>query len=133
MPAVSGVAHLALSVRDLEVSEAWYSEVFGVSTVRREQRPHRDTVVLADPAFPLVLSLCHHFGGATARFDETRTGLDHVSFAVPDREALEAWAARLDELGIEHSAIAETPSGAVLVLRDPDHIQLEFSCAGPGR
>jgi hypothetical protein len=38
--------------------------------------------------------------------------------------------ARLEELGIEHSPIAETPVGQVVTLRDPDNIQLEFF-AGP--
>jgi catechol 2,3-dioxygenase-like lactoylglutathione lyase family enzyme len=41
-------------------------------------------------------------GGA---FTPRRVGPDHLSFAVPDRAALDAWQARLDELGIEHDAI----------------------------
>ena len=53
-------------------------------------------------------------------------GLDHISFQVPDRSALEEWAKRLDELDVAHSPITEAPYGTVLVFRDPDNIQLEF-------
>lgn len=34
-------------------------------------------------------------------FTPHRVGLDHRSFAVPDRAPLEAWHAWLDELGIQ--------------------------------
>lgn len=74
----------------------------------------------------MLISLRHHFGAGTARFDETRTGLDHVSFAVCDMDELNRWQKHLEELKIEHSPISESDSGAVLVFRDPDHIQLEF-------
>jgi hypothetical protein len=74
----------------------------------------------------MVISLCHHFGSGSARFDETRTGLDHVSFGVEDRRALDDWEARLHDLGIEHSPVTETEFGWMLVFRDPDHIQLEL-------
>jgi catechol 2,3-dioxygenase-like lactoylglutathione lyase family enzyme len=56
-------------------------------------------------------------------------GLDHLSFAVPDRGALERWCERLEELGVDHSPVAEAESiadAAVVVFRDPDNIQLEL-------
>jgi hypothetical protein len=56
-------------------------------------------------------------------------GLDHLSFAVADPAALDAWAMRLAALAVVHSSIAQAnsiPGAAVLVLRDPDNIQLEL-------
>ncbi len=135
MPELTGVAHVSLSVRNLEVSDQWYRELFGLERIHEERRPHFDSVILLDRTSGLLVSLRRHHGAGTARFDETRTGLDHVSFGVTDRAELESWEERLDELGVEHSPIADTPFGAVMVLRDPDHIQLELSwrSVDPGR
>jgi hypothetical protein len=41
---------------------------------------------------------------------------------------LERWAARLDELGIEHGQIKDASYGSGLSFRDPDGIALEFFC-----
>ena len=49
-----------------------------------------------------------------------------MGFAVDNREALDAWQARLADLGVEHSPVEDTASGSVLVFRDPDQIQLEM-------
>lgn len=118
---------MSLTVRNLEVSDQWYRDLFGFERIHEERRPHFDSVVLLDRTSGLLVSLRRHHGAGTARFDETRTGLDHVSFGVADRAELESWEKWLDELGVEHSPIADTPFGAVMVLRDPDHIQLELS------
>jgi len=133
MPALTGVAHLSLSVRNLSISEEWYCTLFGFERVRQEHQPQVDAVLLQEPGASLALSLRHHHGAGMARFDETRTGLDHVSFGVADRAELEEWERRLTELHVEHSPITDTPFGAVLVFRDPDHIQLELSCHDKGR
>ena len=56
-----------------------------------------------------------------------REGL-RVGFTVTERSELDDWQRRLAELGVEHSPVTDTPSGsgAALVFRDPDNIQLEF-------
>jgi catechol 2,3-dioxygenase-like lactoylglutathione lyase family enzyme len=125
---LTGVSHLGLTVRDVRASENWYQRVFRLERVHAERGPRSESVTLLDPGSEMVISLCHHFGSGTARFDETRTGLDHVSFGVADRGALDEWEARLGDLGIEHSAVTETEFGWMLVFRDPDHIQLELFC-----
>jgi catechol 2,3-dioxygenase-like lactoylglutathione lyase family enzyme len=125
---LTGVSHLGLTVRNLRASEDWYTRVFRLERVHAERGPHSESVVLRDPESEMVIGLRHHYGAGAARFDETRTGLDHVSFGVPDQRALDDWVERLHDLGIEHSPVAETEFGWVLVLRDPDHIQLELFC-----
>jgi glyoxylase I family protein len=69
---------------------------------------------------------CHRPSGGG--FYEFRIGLDHLEFLVAQRSDLDAWAARLDELGIRHSGVREPPytADAMLTFRDPDNIQLEF-------
>jgi len=133
MPALTGVAHVSLSVRNLSLSEEWYSELFGFERVHQENQPHADSVLLREPGSALLLSLRQHHGAGMARFDETRTGLDHLSFGVTDRAELEGWERRLAEHHVEHSPITDTQFGAVLVFRDPDHIQLELSWRDQGR
>ena len=64
----------------------------------------------------------------------SQTGLDHISSGVAERTDLDAWAAWLDELGIEHSGVIDTDNPipySVVVFRDPDNIQLEL-CYIPG-
>jgi hypothetical protein len=45
---------------------------------------------------------------------------------VSSRDELEAWQDILAEKGITFSPIAESPIGTLVVLRDPDNIQLEL-------
>ena len=71
----------------------------------------------------------HHEANPGQPFDESRTGLDPISFGVADRAGLDAWASWLDHLGIEHSGVIDTDKPmpySVLVFRDPDNIQLEL-------
>jgi glyoxylase I family protein len=72
------------------------------------------------------LGLTQHRDGPQDAFDETRVGLDHVAFTVADRAELDAWVARP---AVVHSPVAPAnsiPGATVLVLRDPDNIQLEL-------
>jgi glyoxylase I family protein len=48
-----------------------------------------------------------------------------LALRVPDRDALNAWAKHLDDLGIAHSGVQEENGGPLIVFRDPDNIQLE--------
>jgi glyoxylase I family protein len=64
-------------------------------------------------------------------FSEYRVGLDHLVFRCVDRDELEKWASRLDELGIEHGTVKDAAYGSPLSFRDPDDIALEFF-APPG-
>ncbi|MEO6997721.1 MAG: VOC family protein [Terracoccus sp.] len=126
MTTFSGISHLDLSVSDVEASAAWYEQVLGLRRLRRVDLPERTMIVLLHEPAGLVIGLNEHSASRGGAFDERRAGLDHVGFGVATREDLDAWQARLAELGVEHSAAADTDTGAALVFRDPDHIQLEF-------
>lgn len=127
--------HIALTVTDLDASVRWYEQVFGV----RQQMagPHEGgfAMLLADEARTLMFALHRHDANDGELFDETRTGLDHVGFAVPGRADLQQWQDHLQRHGVvpadrtgkplTQSPIADEPYGSVLVFRDPDN-QLEL-------
>ena len=82
---------------------------------------------------PIAIGLHTNTANRGEAFDECRTGLDHVSFGVADRDELAAWVARLDELGIQHTGIRDEQQPlaySTVVFRDPDNIQLEFITLG---
>lgn len=131
-PTLAGYHHVDLTVTDVVASEAWYGRVFGLQRAMLE--PHPDgvgyAVVLNRPGTSLFLGLSHHPGNAQECFHETRTGLDHVSFAVSSRQELDGWLEELDRLGVPNSGITERSEPfdyALIVLRDPDGIQLEIT------
>jgi glyoxylase I family protein len=128
MPEFSTVAHLDLSVTDVEASARWYCEVLGLRRLTRVDLDNRVMVVLKHAAGGLVIGLNQHREAPADRFDERRAGLDHVGFTVTERSELDAWQARFDELGVTHSPVQDAPSGSgtALVFRDPDNIQLEM-------
>jgi glyoxylase I family protein len=82
--------------------------------------------VLAHPESGWIIGLREYPGHDDGAFSEFRTGLDHIAFTVSSRDELEAWQSVLGEKGVTFSPIAETPIGTVVVLRDPDNIQLEL-------
>ena len=131
MPEMGPVHHLALTVRNLDTSVPWYARLFGLTTVMEEHYEGGGAVILRHPTSGLFIGLHRHAGGDGEPFAETRTGLDHASFAVPSWADLVAWQEHLEALGVRHSSITDRPYGSVLVFRDPDNIQLELF-ATPG-
>jgi catechol 2,3-dioxygenase-like lactoylglutathione lyase family enzyme len=130
VPHLTGRVEVNLSVRDPAHSAEWYAALFGMTPLYDHDpgdgRPRYSCLV--DDASGFVLCLVGHGDNPGDAFSEQRTGLDHLEFLVDDRADLDEWAARLDELGIEHSGVKQ-PSytrNAMLTFRDPDNIQLEF-------
>ena len=128
MPAITGISHIELSVRDAEQSAAWYGRVFGAETLtplaRPDWGPGQVTTLLHPTGF--AFGLLQHEPHEDGRFSEFRLGLDHLSFNVESREELDEWVAHLDACGVDHSGIKDESYGSVIVFRDPDNIQLEL-------
>jgi glyoxylase I family protein len=129
-PGIEGIGHVSLTVTELAVSVEWYQRVLGLVRMMEEEHPGGDALVLCTPDLQVIVALHRHDLNEGEQFEERRTGLDHVSFNVPNRAALEAWIARFDELGVEHGGIEEAPYGALVAFRDPDNIQLEMVSIG---
>ncbi|WP_245411520.1 ring-cleaving dioxygenase [Alkalicoccus urumqiensis] len=61
-----------------------------------------------------------------------RGSVHHVAFRVPDREALEYWAHRIDGAGYMNSGIVERYYFQSLYFREPNGILYELATDGPG-
>jgi glyoxylase I family protein len=131
MPTITGAHHVAFTVQDVDASARWYQDLFGMQLVLQNDDDTVRVRVLVHPECGWLMGLREYPGHPDGAFSEFRTGLDHLAFAVSSRDELEAWQSVLDEKGIPFSPIAETPIGTVVVLRDPDNIQLEFWLPGP--
>jgi glyoxylase I family protein len=121
------VHHVALRVTRLDRSIAFYQNLFGFQVVAALP----DVTLLSNGT--LILGLRDQAQDESGdRFDEFRVGLDHISFAVASREALERAIRLLDQRDVPHGEIEDLGSDFglyVLALRDPDNIQLELTAA----
>ena len=133
----SGFHHVRLTVTDIARSKKFYDEVFGwpiaidasdsVDEPGVTESPEKfyGGVVYQTPQGTL-------FGlrpVGDCEFDSTRTGLDHIGFAVADRAALEAAQSALRDTGVPHGDVVDlTDAGiAILSFQDPDDINLELT------
>ncbi len=121
---VDGASHISLTVSDLERSVAWYRKVFDAEIVMQERGDDRSATLLSLPGSSFVIGLGQFNDPESDSFDPHRIGLDHVGLAVGDLAGMHAWAARLDDLGVEHSGVLDVPNGAFLNFKDPDRIAL---------
>ena len=132
--AVTGYSHVRITVTDIARSRAFYDGVFGFPVAFE---------LPADADDATREQLWFLFGGVIYQvpgglfglrpmasdgdvFDENRAGLDHVSFGVASRAEMDAAAARLDELGVQHGGVKDIGAGLILEFRDPDNIALEL-------
>ncbi|MEO9255682.1 MAG: VOC family protein [Tepidiformaceae bacterium] len=128
MPKIMGVAHVELSVADLDVSSVWYSKLLGGMEVYRAPNEEEGTVacVVLEPNAKTLVAFTQHTNAEAGRFTPRRTGLDHVSFGVESEAEIEAWAAHLDALGIERSPVRNYGYANAITFQDPDGIALEL-------
>lgn len=119
-----GIFAVKLPVSALARSRAWYERVFGFEV--DIEFPDDDGVVRGvagwlpgsgQTMFALRESPAHASGVA---------GFNLVNFAVADRASLEGWVSRLDDLGVQHSPIIDATIGWIVVLDDPDGIELHL-------
>ncbi len=116
---IIGVHHVKFPVSDLQRSREWYERVLGLQVL--VDFPDADGVVrglaglLPDAQPPLAIALRQNYSSAAGN-----NGFDPVSFAIADREAANAWAERLDSLGIEHTPVRQNSLGWTLDMSDPD-------------
>lgn len=128
MPTLSGISHLAITVRDMEASAEWYRRVLGLQELRRygADQAGSPRILLLDPASFVVIGLCQYDDGPAESFDHRRTGLDHVALKVADEAELDRWIAHLDSHGVAHSPVRVLDLGRFVSFEDPDGIQFEL-------
>ena len=130
MTTFSGVAHVALVVRDMAAAAEFYGRVMGFEAVtdRLEGPPEarHPRQLLRHPDSGMTLGIHEPLDGSGERFSPQRTGLDHVAVSVADSDALEAWAAHLDAHGVEHSPVRDIGYAKFVSFADPDGIAWEI-------
>ncbi|EHB49772.1 Glyoxalase/bleomycin resistance protein/dioxygenase [Mycolicibacterium rhodesiae JS60] len=131
--ATTTIAHVRLTVTDIDASRRFYERVFGWP-VYIALPENADAATREQLAF-LFGGVIYDIGGAliglrptgTGAFDEDRVGLDHLAFSLPSLGDLEQAAVLLDELGIPHEPIKDIGVSYILEFRDPDNIALELT------
>ncbi|WP_236976909.1 MULTISPECIES: VOC family protein [Mycobacterium] len=129
----TSIAHVRLTVTDIERSRQFYESVFGWP-VLVEIPDNADEATRRRLDF-LFGGVIYDMGGALLglrpvaddRFDENRTGLDHIAFRLSSKDEIDSAAEHLDELGIGHEPIKDIGPSFILEFRDPDNIALELT------
>jgi glyoxylase I family protein len=134
---LGGIHHLRLTVTDIDRSRAFYTGLLGFNVAA--EAPASDDP-MHDPSYPVlwggvVMAKGNYLLGLrpvaarTDRFDEDRVGLDHLSFSVDSRAALDEAIGLLDQNHVPHGEPRELTSFGICVMsfRDPDNIQLELT------
>lgn len=129
----TSIAHVRLTVTDIERSRQFYESVFDWP-VLLEIPENADEATREALSF-LYGGVIYDLGGtllglrpvATDRFHEDRTGLDHIAFRLASRDELDAAAAHLDDIGVEHEPVKDIGPSYILEFRDPDNIALELT------
>jgi glyoxylase I family protein len=129
----SSIAHLRLTVTDIERSRQFYESVFGwpvlIESPDSADAATREALgfLFGGVIYDLGVTLIGLRPVATDRFHEDRCGLDHLAFRVAGKAELDDAAAHLDELRVEHEPIKEIGPSYILEFRDPDNIALELT------
>jgi len=134
---LGAIHHIRLTVTDIERSRKFYTELLGFEVAVEAPASHDPK---SDPSYPVlwggvVMAKGSYLLGLRPvaakgdRFDEDRVGLDHLSFNVESRAAMNAAIKLLDQRGITRGEVRELTSFGICVLpfRDPDNIQLELT------
>jgi catechol 2,3-dioxygenase-like lactoylglutathione lyase family enzyme len=122
-PLLVGVHHVKFPVTDLARSRAWYERVLGLVVELEFHDTDGSVRGIACRLPGCEAKVALREDPAVAR---GMAGFQPVAFAVTDRVALEAWADWLDRLGVEHSPVLEASVGWVLIVHDPNGIELHL-------
>ena len=122
---VTGLSHVQLNVVDPDRSAEWYTRALGLEPFAAD--PAIGYVALIHRWAHLVVVLTRRAGDPP---DHAAGALDHLAFAVPDAAALEAWAAHLTAVGVDHPGVVDEGGNPSLQLRDPDGTAIELVAPG---
>jgi glyoxylase I family protein len=121
------VHHLTLTVTDVKRSQEFYTNMLGFQ-LAADLSPR---VLLSNGSMLLGLTPPSDSQQAISSdsFNENRIGLDHLSFSIASLDDLKQAVRVFDEHGVAHSEIVDLADFKinVLMLRDPDNIQIELT------
>ena len=125
--ASNSIAHVRLTVTDIERSRQFYESVFGLPENADEATRNQLSFLYGGVIYDLGGTLLGLRPVANDRFHEDRTGLDHIAFRLGDKDELDSAAAHLDSLGVGHEPVKDIGPSYILEFRDPDNIALELT------
>jgi glyoxalase family protein len=130
---IPGIHHVTAVTGDASGNVAFYTQALGMRLVKKTV--NQDDV----SAYHLFYGDRRGSPGTEMTFFDwpmsppARPGaatIAPVAFRVPDRDALEWWSKRFDELGVSHAGIGETGGRTLLPFNDPEGQRLELVVAG---
>jgi glyoxalase family protein len=128
---IRGLGPIMLSVHDLSGTAAILTGVMNMTRVR--DYAHEDVPVhvfaMGEGGVAAELHVIEQ-NGPMAR--QGAGGVHHVAFRTPDQAQYEAWAQRLNELGVRNSGAIDRFYFRSLYFREPNGILFEIATDGPG-
>ncbi|HKV89760.1 MAG TPA: VOC family protein [Thermoplasmata archaeon] len=118
-------SHTSITVRDMDATIAFYTEVLGLEFDRRRriEENHAEIAFLRDPESGARVELTHWDGKTTFEAGEQ---LDHLAFEVPDvRAAVEAARTKGVRIAKEPYSLSGGTSKIAFLL-DPNDVWIEL-------
>lgn len=117
----NGIAHVTLSVTNLQKTQQFYEELFQTS-FEKDNSHSFSLLKVGIPCWFVQWSQ-----NLVDRFDEKRVGLDHVAFKLKTIPEIEAVIQRLNSMKIANAGLQRfNGKYPYVAFRDPDNIQTEF-------
>jgi catechol-2,3-dioxygenase len=118
---ITGLSHFQLLVTDVGASARWYSTALGL--VPYAEDLEIGYVALKHRGAKIVVVLTRSTGAHDGSADQV---VDHLAFAVPDGDSLQAWSEHLTSVGIQHAGVVLENGHPSLQLLDPDGVAIEL-------
>ena len=125
----TGLSHVQLLVSDVAASAEWYREALGLDGFVEDLSVGYVALRHGPSKVVVVLTARGRDGPPDPEGDHGP--LDHLAFAVPDGEMLEAWAEHLTAIGMAHDGVVLEDGRPSLQLVDPDGIAIELVAPAP--
>jgi glyoxalase family protein len=133
---VRGLAHIEITVPELEPTRLFLEEALGLRFDRRYEAAGGTggegvhVFAMGDGGPDAEVHVVVHPRQPRARYGSG--GVHHVALRVPVDGEISAWAERLTELGHHHSGVVERFYFTSVYVREPNGILFELATDGPG-
>ncbi len=130
---IRGLGPVSLVVHDLAPTTKVLTDVMNMTAVREFESPaggHAHVYAMGEGGPAAELHVIERRDLPMAR--QGAGGVHHVAFRTPDDTQYEAWARRLNEMGVRNSGEVDRFYFRSLYFREPNGILFEIATDGPG-
>lgn len=120
-----GIAHVVLTVKNLQKSKEFYNKVCGMSIIEEGKHYYG----LSDGVFSLWIGTNRDHKPKLQKFDRNQIGLDHWAFKVETMQRLKEIEGHLRKTRVEmeNGGITDDDFGGTAIFTtDPDGMKVEF-------